>query len=452
MEKTAFKIYSLLLVKNEADIIASSLIDACRWSDKIVVIDNGSTDGTWEKVQSLAKDHPQIIPFLRYEGPFHIGLRAKAFHAFKHELRRGDWWCVRLDADEFYPGDVRRFLAQIPRCYSTVKKESTDYVLTKEDIAELAFTGDFEQDKLLITHALPERRRERRFMRHSPLLVWEPTWRYPHPMGLTSPTAIPVEHYQYRSPKQMEKRFLTRQQAKQDGCGSFKHERGRQWQDYLLTNRQLQERERLHNLPQTFEQGDTLHEGRNTVRLTPDGWVIKRFAVPRFPNNLIYTRLRKSKARRSYEYALRLKGRTPAPIGFLEVKHGGLLRESYYVCEEAKGAVTFKEISHNPDYPERELLLQQVALFAAQLHEEGILHKDFSGGNILFSEGRILLVDLNRMCFNHKVSLREGCHNFSRLYLTADDCRLMARVYAEHRGFDVDKCTQLFISYHHQPS
>ena len=129
MEKTRFKIYSLLLVKNEADVIAASLTDACRWSDKIIVIVNGSTDGTWEIVQQLAKSYSQIVPWLRYEGAFHIGLRAKAFRAFRHELNKDDWWNVRLDADEFYQGDVRSFLAKVPKQYRTVKKESKDFLI-----------------------------------------------------------------------------------------------------------------------------------------------------------------------------------------------------------------------------------------------------------------------------------------------------------------------------------
>ena len=44
------KIYSLLVVKNEGDIIVSSLRDAIRCSDKIIVIDNGSEDDTWKKI------------------------------------------------------------------------------------------------------------------------------------------------------------------------------------------------------------------------------------------------------------------------------------------------------------------------------------------------------------------------------------------------------------------
>ena len=72
------KIYSLLLVKNEADIIRASLMSAIQWSDKVIIIDNGSTDGTWEIVQELATLHPSIVAFMQYTGGFHIGLRAKA--------------------------------------------------------------------------------------------------------------------------------------------------------------------------------------------------------------------------------------------------------------------------------------------------------------------------------------------------------------------------------------
>ena len=54
-----------------------------------------------------------------------------------------DWWNVRLDADEFYPSDVRAFLANVPKRYRTVKKESTDYVLTHEDLSKYEFSGNF---------------------------------------------------------------------------------------------------------------------------------------------------------------------------------------------------------------------------------------------------------------------------------------------------------------------
>lgn len=227
------KIYSLLVVKDEADVVGYSMRDACRWSDKIIVIDNGSTDGTWELIQELATDEPKVVPFMRYEGPFHIGLRAKAFRAFRHEMKLGDWWCVRLDADEFYPGDVRGFLQQVPWWCRTVKKRSTDYVITHEDLDEGLLTGNFATDRNLLRYSLPTQREERRFMRQSPLLVWLGRWRYPHPWGLVSREHIAVEHYQYRSVEQMQRRYDNRQKAKQEGCGSFSHETGESWRNYL---------------------------------------------------------------------------------------------------------------------------------------------------------------------------------------------------------------------------
>ncbi|MBO4751338.1 MAG: glycosyltransferase family 2 protein [Bacteroidales bacterium] len=227
------KVYSLLVVKDEADVVALSVADACRWSDKVVVIDNGSSDGTWELINRMASTEPRIVPFLRYEGPFHIGLRAQAFRAFRNEMRIGDWWCVRLDADEFYPGDVRAFLSKVPWYCRTVKKCSIDYVLTHEDFDEGFLTGVFSEDREKIRYALPERREERRFMRHSPFLVWLSRWRYPHPWGLVAKKRIAVDHYQYRSIEQMQRRFLNRKKAKSDGCGSFSHENGAGWRDYL---------------------------------------------------------------------------------------------------------------------------------------------------------------------------------------------------------------------------
>ncbi len=244
------KIYSLLLVKDEADIVALSLADACRWSDKVIVIDNGSSDGTWELIQRMAKENSTIVPFLRYEGSFHIGLRAQAFHAFRHEMRWGDWWCVRLDADELYPGDVRGFLARVPWYCGMVKKRSTDYVITHEDIAEELLSGDFAHDKEKLRYCLPQRRAERRFVRHVPWLVWLPRWRYPHPWSPSWQYEIAVDHYQYRSIEQMQRRYANRQQAKAEGCGSFSHEQGQDWQDYLYRRADATTADALPPLPQ----------------------------------------------------------------------------------------------------------------------------------------------------------------------------------------------------------
>lgn len=75
-------IYAIMLVKNEADIVESVIKDAERWADKIFILDNGSTDGTWEIVQSLKNDI--IVPWKQYFGAYHNGLRAEVFNAFRN--------------------------------------------------------------------------------------------------------------------------------------------------------------------------------------------------------------------------------------------------------------------------------------------------------------------------------------------------------------------------------
>lgn len=411
MAKTAFKIYSLLVVKNEADIIQASLLDACRWSDKIIVLDNGSTDDTWTIVCRLAEQHPQIVPFGQYHGTFTIGLRAQLYHAFKHEMTWRDWWCVRLDADEFYPGDVRQFLSNVPWFRRTVKKSSIDYLLSEDDLPHL--TGNFEHDRPFFHHVMPTQRQERRFMRHNPFYLWLEHWRYPHPWGLVNAQPIPVEHYQYRSVEQMQKRWETRHQAKMNGCGTFKHENPNGWKDYLYrgeTDPEALFRQATH----------VIKTGRNEIREI-NGIVIKSFAQPRGFKRLMYSLWRKTKARRSYEYACMLSDQTPAPIAYKEVREHGLVTRTYYASRLSACPYTFKDL-RNPDFPCREQHIRAIARFTANLHKKGIIHKDYSQGNILFDDNdNIQLVDLNRMLFRQHISLSRGLRNLRRLHLHDDE-------------------------------
>src|SRR5436853_6547718 len=93
------KIHAITVVKNEADIIEYTMKDALKWADYIYVFDNGSDDGTWEKLQAMASDH--LIPWKHDDAPFRESLRADVFNHFRDRAAPGDWWC-RLDSDEVY--------------------------------------------------------------------------------------------------------------------------------------------------------------------------------------------------------------------------------------------------------------------------------------------------------------------------------------------------------------
>ena len=84
------KIHGLCLIKNEADIVEYSLRENARWCDFIHVYDNGSADGTMERLNDLAKRCPQIIPFGTCTKPFSDGLRADVFNHFKSQAAPGD--------------------------------------------------------------------------------------------------------------------------------------------------------------------------------------------------------------------------------------------------------------------------------------------------------------------------------------------------------------------------
>ncbi len=62
--------------------------------------------------------------------------------------------------------------------------------------------------------------------------------------------------------------------------------------------------------------------------------VVKYFKIPYFINKIVYTFFKKSKAQKSYEYALKIKDFTPKPIGYIEFYKFGLLDESYFVSRK----------------------------------------------------------------------------------------------------------------------
>jgi hypothetical protein len=93
-----------LLVKNEADVIADNIrVHGKMGVDCFVVMDNGSTDGTRDIVQTLARDHEIVLidrPVLDYQQS-----NWKTEMAFVARDRLGADWTIANDADEFWLAD-----------------------------------------------------------------------------------------------------------------------------------------------------------------------------------------------------------------------------------------------------------------------------------------------------------------------------------------------------------
>jgi tRNA A-37 threonylcarbamoyl transferase component Bud32 len=210
----------------------------------------------------------------------------------------------------------------------------------------------------------------------------------------------------------------------------------------------------LKQISDLFDQGETLYKSRNELRFLDVSGIainIKRYRTPILLNRIAYSYFRSSKAKRAYEYALKLKEKgfdTPDPIAYLENKSMGLLRETYFVSTHLTDCRMMREFADGSDIKGREDIVRALGVYVARLHEAGVLHLDLSVGNILFrkeaAEVRFWLVDLNRMRFC-TIDQALGCKNFERLRGNADFFRLLAISYANERGFDVDSCLDAIL-------
>lgn len=205
-------------------------------------------------------------------------------------------------------------------------------------------------------------------------------------------------------------------------------------------------------LPEVFaHQGTILYDARNQIRLLsgPDGqmYCVKRYHQPSLLNRIIYTWLRSPKAQRAYENALRLQQRcipTPAPIAYL-LCFQGLITESYLVTEACPLSHSLYDMGLKREVIEQDML-REFGTLCARLHEQGVLHKDFSPGNILYDrvngEWQFSIVDINRMRFQ-PISLQQGCRNMERLWGTQDMFDTIADAYAQTRHADAAECRRL---------
>lgn len=215
----------------------------------------------------------------------------------------------------------------------------------------------------------------------------------------------------------------------------------------------------IESIPSLFEQsGEVIYDARNQIRLitAPDGTetCVKRFHAPRGLNSWIYMHWRTPKAVRAYENAVRLCQAgidTPEPIAYMLNIQNGLLRESYLVNQRSPLTRNFYEFRHHP-LEGHEAIVRAFAKFTAHMHEQGILHRDYSPGNILFDvdkQGQVHfeIVDINRMVFDKPVDIDTACRNFCRLWGKEDFFILLAKEYAQARAWDEDECIRLTVKY-----
>ncbi len=213
-------------------------------------------------------------------------------------------------------------------------------------------------------------------------------------------------------------------------------------------------RDVLHNFS---EKGEYVTKGERNVikRVQLEGvsFNIKKFKTPNVFQSLVYEFLRKSKAKRSFEYASRLIGlgiNTPFPIAYMEMFSGGL-KKSYYVSEHVDYDFDFRELIHNPGFQKRNEILRQFTQFTFKLHENGVNFLDHSPGNtLIIDHGKdvyeFYLIDLNRMRFE-PMDFEMRMHNFRRLWLSKTMIKVMAAEYAKLYSKSFEETHTLMLKY-----
>jgi hypothetical protein len=167
---------------------------------------------------------------------------------------------------------------------------------------------------------------------------------------------------------------------------------------------------------------------------------IKSFKVPNLINKVAYKYFRKSKARRSFEYATLLLEKgigTPEPIAFLENFNFIGLKDSYYASEHLVTELTYRELVEIPTYPDHDTILRQFTKFSFDLHEKGVEFLDHSPGNTLIKKVSenlydFFLVDLNRMNFHDFMSFEQRMNNFRRLTPKKEMVAVMSNEYSKY--------------------
>lgn len=212
----------------------------------------------------------------------------------------------------------------------------------------------------------------------------------------------------------------------------------------------------IHSAFRDFEQAgaEFIIGKRNKIKLfqvNQSQMNVKSFKIPNKINQFIYKYFRKSKARRSFEYAniLLEKGiGTPTPIAFQENYNGLGLQKSFYASAHQEYDLTFRELVEIKDFPDEENILRQFTQFCYKMHQAGIEFKDHSPGNTLIKKSnddsyKFFLVDLNRMNFHDSMSIDLRMKNLSRLTPKKEMVKIISDEYSKISGENSEKLFNL---------
>ncbi|MDX4026545.1 lipopolysaccharide kinase InaA family protein [Aliarcobacter skirrowii] len=201
---------------------------------------------------------------------------------------------------------------------------------------------------------------------------------------------------------------------------------------------------------------NTIHRARNEIKVINyenRDFVVKSFKIPHIINKFVYTFFKSSKAKKSYDYALKIENFTPKPIGYIEFYESFLINDSYFISEKFDYDFTIREPLLDINFPNKNEIFKAFAQFTFDLHENGIYHLDYSPGNILIKKENdnfiFKIVDINRMKFLN-MDLEKRAKNFSKLWAKDEDLEFIAKEYAKLLNEDEKELVLKALKYSNQ--
>ena len=202
--------------------------------------------------------------------------------------------------------------------------------------------------------------------------------------------------------------------------------------------------------------GDIIRLRRNHIKKLDNKFVIKKYVKMTFANRLIYSFIRKTKARRAYEYTnkLRLLGvNTPDEVAYIEIKKWGILIDSYFISifNNTKSMEDIFECGASNNTIN---IVKSYVKFLVNIHKKGIVHNDLVSSNILVNLDEnsgtacFNLIDYNNMSFKNKpLSLIEIANNLKKVSYNKKWYYFLLREYEKVIGCErlnlMEKCCRI---------
>ncbi|MBQ2779743.1 MAG: hypothetical protein IJF46_08230 [Bacteroidaceae bacterium] len=192
------------------------------------------------------------------------------------------------------------------------------------------------------------------------------------------------------------------------------------------------------------------------ITLAGRAFVVKKYKRPTIANCIIYTFFRKSKARRAYEYALRLLRLgidTPFPVAYIEDKRCGFFHTGYLITEYMDYPTLAEMKAESMPVDELYKLGNDLISFTIMLQEKRALPLDYNPSNIFYRYDEqtghfsFALTDINRMRFGRIPWSRDAMRSFEQFGITTDKLYHFLLGYAIERNVDIDLCMYEFLSF-----